>query len=113
MASCQELGASTIAADERAELLAAADRLVDLGMTYAAVTLKFQAGDDTCSYEGCNRLATGWACGKIEPSYGDEHTTHPPLPARYCGTHQDKVANEGRPVYQTDCPHCGCAFGVE
>ena len=64
---------------------------------------------DKCSYEHCDTPATTIACGRAP--YYDERGGHP-KPARYCDTHSHIVADEDHPEYVSDCPNCGCRFGV-
>lgn len=61
-----------------------------------------------CTYKNCELPATGIAAGREELDKGSGH----PNPALYCDSHADVVANEDWPEYVTDCPNCGCWFGV-
>lgn len=61
-----------------------------------------------CKWDGCEREATVLACGK--KGY-DDYPGHPE-PAPYCETHGRVVADENSPEYKTECPNCGCRFGV-
>ena len=98
--------------DQRAELLIAADRLEEAGMTYAATVLREQAGNDVCTYEDCTLPAVMWACGRALHSWDAPDCPSHPVAARYCLAHANKVAGEQNPEYIGTCPHCGCKFGV-
>ena len=55
-----------------------------------------------CQYEGCEKLATAIAKGRIHPIINC-----------YCDSHAVTVAEEDDAnEYQVDCPNCGCMFGV-
>jgi hypothetical protein len=59
-----------------------------------------------CQYEGCDLDAEFIAAGRPHRA----ESGHPV--GVYCATHADKVADEGHPEYNDECPNCGCHFGV-
>ena len=66
----------------------------------------------TCQYEGCDKPATKIATGQ------QAFTKDRPLaPEQYgigcfCDEHTRVVCNFDYPEYHTQCPNCGCHFGV-
>ena len=61
-----------------------------------------------CSLEGCDKPAEFTACGRKCYLGFAWHTE----PACYCAKHTSLVASELNPEHTTDCPNCGCKFGV-
>lgn len=72
--------------------------------------MKVLKDDDKCSFEDCDAPATGIACGRSS-SFRGRDNGHPD-PAVYCDTHARMVADEDSPEYISDCPNCGCTYGV-
>ena len=61
-----------------------------------------------CYWEGCGEGATVFAAGRYDRSYvSNGHGI-----GQWCALHASQVLNEGGPEYETDCPYCGCQFGV-
>ncbi len=63
-----------------------------------------------CAFEGCDKEATTFACGRDRDYYGAG--PYHPTPAYYCDKHAVQVADEGSPEYHNNCPACGCLHGV-
>lgn len=84
------------------------DELVEINVKNPALIRKVwvQLQANSCAFEGCEKQAEGWACGRS--IYGENH----PKPALYCDGHCDVVSDEGNPEYKTNCKNCGCLFGV-
>jgi hypothetical protein len=62
---------------------------------------------DKCEREGCDKPSVELACGR-EHRY-DRGTYSGRW---YCKEHADEAVDENNPEYETECPHCGCRFGV-
>lgn len=67
---------------------------------------------EKCAYENCEEEATTLACGRKEYPWNKERKREHPTVAKYCPIHAYEVADERSPEYHTECPNCGCKFGV-
>ena len=61
-----------------------------------------------CRFEDCKEKATHIASGSATSLNPEHH----PVPNIYCEKHAYIIADEHTPEYTTDCPNCGCKFGV-
>lgn len=62
-----------------------------------------------CSFPECSEDARVPGAGRL---IHDEPETGRPKPAMYCNAHASTVAYEGFPEYTTNCPNCGCRYGI-
>lgn len=61
-----------------------------------------ESPDETCAYDECEAPATDLAAARES-----ERSAR-----GYCRAHAEIVADSSSPEYVVECPHCGCAFGV-